>query len=320
MINSALLNLIETILGRGKILTKPGEISFFCPFCNHYKTKLQINMDNKLKQYGYWKCWVCNAKGRTFHQLFKVIRASRSQCNELNALVGFSPHKKFSDTETKHQLYLPREYQPLYVKQSTPKYNHAITYLTHRNITFKDILKYNLGYCESGKYNNRIIIPSYDGNAQLNFFVGRSFYESKMPYRNCDFPKNIIGFDLFINWDEPIILVEGPYDAMAIKRNVIPLFGKTILSKLKKKIFEKNVKRIYVSLDTDAMKDSLTIVEEFLNSGIEVYLVNLKEGDPSEIGFQKMIQYINDTEETSFSDLMKYKLTYGKPKRYMEIL
>jgi acyl-CoA synthetase (AMP-forming)/AMP-acid ligase II len=68
----------------------------------------------------------------------------------------------------------------------------------------------DIGYCDSGLYSNRIIIPSYDSEGKLNFFVGRDFYNSKMKYKNCSSPKNIIGFDLFINWDEPIVLVEGP--------------------------------------------------------------------------------------------------------------
>ena len=43
-----------------------------------------------------------------------------------------------------------------------------------------DILKHNIGYCDEGKYSNRIIIPSYDSDGQLNFFVGRDFYKSKL--------------------------------------------------------------------------------------------------------------------------------------------
>ena len=44
--------------------------------------------------------------------------------------------------------------------------------------------------------------------------------------------KDIIGFNLFINWNEPIVIVEGAFDAIAVKRNAIPLFGKVILDKL----------------------------------------------------------------------------------------
>jgi hypothetical protein len=40
--------------------------------------------------------------------------------------------------------------------------------------------------------------------------------------------KNIIGFENMINWNVPIVLCEGAFDAIAIKRNAIPLFGKNI--------------------------------------------------------------------------------------------
>ena len=121
-------------------------------------------------------------------------------------------------------------------------------YLKKRRIGPKEILRYSIGYCESGIYSNRIIIPSYDSEGTLNFFVGRDFYSSKMKYRNSPTTKDIIGFDLFINWDEPIILCEGVFDAMAFKRNAIPLFGKTVMKTLQKKIIESRVKIIYLAL------------------------------------------------------------------------
>ena len=73
-------------------------------------------------------------------------------------------------------------------------------YIKNRGITNKDIIKYNIGYCEDGEYRNRIIIPSYDSNGNLNYFVGRDFYDSKLKYKNPKVSKDIIGFDLFINW------------------------------------------------------------------------------------------------------------------------
>ena len=47
---------------------------------------------------------------------------------------------------------------------------------------------------------------------KLNFFIGRDIFDSKLKYRNSPTPKDIIGFDLFVNWEEPILLVEGALD------------------------------------------------------------------------------------------------------------
>jgi type I restriction enzyme M protein len=46
---------------------------------------------------------------------------------------------------------------------------------------------------------------------------------------------------LFINWSLPLVLVEGSFDAIAVRRNAIPLFGKTISEDLRKKIIENNL-------------------------------------------------------------------------------
>jgi len=193
-----------------------------------------------------------------------------------------------------------------------------LSYLYNRGIDDSDILKYNIGYCTEGLYSNRIIIPSYNSDGQLNFFVGRDFYDSKMKYRNSPTTKDIVGFDLFINWDEPIILCEGVFDAMSFKRNAIPLFGKTVMNELQKKIIEFKVKVIYLSLDSDAIIDAIKISENFINNGIELRMMEFQENDPNEIGFEKLLYLIKETSVTKFSDLMKMKLN-GTRKKHMEI-
>ena len=139
-----------------------------------------------------------------------------------------------------------------------------------------------------------------------------------MKYKNPPVSKNVIGFDLFINWDEPIVLCEGVFDAIAIKRNAIPLFGKTVPKILMKKIYEKQVRTIYILLDRDALKDSIKMIDDFMKNGINVYFVDLEEGDPSDYGFEKTINLIKKTNQTSFSDLMRMRLN-GKKRKYMEI-
>ena len=173
-----------------------------------------------------------------------------------------------------------------------------------------DILRYNLHYCLNGVYQNRIIIPSYDSDGILNYFVGRDFYSGGMKYKNPPISKDIIGFDLYVNWNEPIILCEGVFDAMAIKNNSIPLFGKTILPKLYKKIIEKRVRNIVISLDQDAFKDSLKMTNDFMDMGIDVRFVKLKGKDPSELGYEKMVSELFNSQRVNFKELMRMKL-YG---------
>ena len=315
MNQNKIVNLINRVLNStGRKLKKQNEYMYWSPFVSHHKPKLQINIQTQK-----WHCWVSNVGGRTLFQLLKKVGASHQHYDELRELVDTKTYVNTRTQETKVSLSLPPEFKPLWNGNDGIVKRHALSYLYKREITDSDILKYNIGYCDEGIYSNRIIIPSYDSDGQLNFFVGRDFYNSKMKYRNCTTTKDIIGFDLFINWDEPIILCEGVFDAMAFKRNAIPLFGKTVMNKLQKKIIESNVKKIYLALDNDALEDAIKISDNFINNGIDVRMIKFKEKDPSEIGFKDLLYLINRTTKTKFSDLMRLRLN-GKTKKHMEIL
>ena len=299
-----LVNLLNRVLNNNGVkLKKQDEYMYWSPFITHHKRKLQINT-----QTGKWHCWVSNVGGRNFFQLFKKVSATKEQFDELVELVGDNKFYKVKEEDKKNIVKLPDDFKPLWNGNDGIVKRHALTYLYKRGITDEDIIKYNIGYCDSGLYSNRIIVPSYDSNGRLNFFVGRDFYSSKMKYKNSPTSKDIIGFEIFINWDEPIILCEGVFDAMAFKRNAIPLFGKTVPKSLQKKIIEFGVKTLYLALDNDAMSDTIKITDMFLSEGIDVKIMVLKDKDPSELGFEKLLKSIQTTSTTKFSDLMKYKL------------
>jgi len=316
MNQNKIVNLLNRVLGsNGTKLKKLDEYMYWSPFVSHHKQKLQVNIKTQK-----WHCWVSNTGGRTLFQLLKKINAPHKHFDELRELVGDTPrYKKKSNSKVNDVVQLPTEFKPLWNGGDSIVKRHSLSYLYKRGIDDSDILKYNIGYCDEGSYSNRIIIPSYDSDGTLNFFVGRDFYSSKMKYRNSPTSKDIIGFDLFINWDEPIILCEGVFDAMAFKRNAIPLFGKTVMKTLQKKIIDFGVKTIYLALDNDAIIDAVKISENFINNGIEVKMMKFEEKDPSETGFESLLYLINRTEQTKFSDLMRLKLN-GKTRKHMEIL
>jgi DNA primase len=171
-------------------------------------------------------------------------------------------------------------------------------------------LKYNIGYCEEGRYGGRVIIPSYDANGDLNYFIARDINpDSKKKYDAPKCNKNeIIGLEYFINWNVPVILCEGIFDAIAIKRNAVPLLGKTFSKALMLKLVQNNVKTVYVSLDKDALKDALKYAEELLNLGKDVYLIDMKDKDPSEMGFEKFTKLVHEAEQLSLGELIYKKL------------
>ena len=187
---------------------------------------------------------------------------------------------------------------------------HALAYLSARNIDKKDILKYNIGYCKEGLYKNMIILPTYDVDGNINYFTGRSFEkEPYIKYRNPQVSRDIIPNEYFINWNIPIILCEGPFDAIAIKRNAIPLLGKNIQSSLMKKIVTSVVDKIYIALDRDAIKQALKFCERLMAEGKEVYLVDMQDKDPSEMGFENFTRLIQKTVPLTYYNLMEQKLS-----------
>ena len=109
------------------------------------------------------------------------------------------------------------------------------------------------------------------------------------------------------DWSSPLILCEGPFDALSIKRNVIPLLGKQIQSNLMKKIVTSEVKKVFIALDKDAMKDALRHCELLLNEGKEVFLVDLEDKDPNEMGFEEFTKLIQSTPTLTSYDLMERK-------------
>ena len=240
--------------------------------------------------------------------LFKAIDAPQDKINELRSLVGAS--RVITTTEKSGTIELPKEFKPLFqITEKDILGRHALAYLKKRGISKHDILKYNIGYCEGGVYSKMIIIPSYSNEGKLNYFVARNFdSNSNVKYKNPPLSKNIVPFEVFINWSSPLVLCEGPFDALAIKRNAIPLLGKHIQDNLMKQIVTSTVKQIYIALDKDAQKDAVKFAELLLNEGKEVYLVDLEDKDPSEMGFEKFTSLIQNTHPMSQYDLMAKKL------------
>jgi DNA primase len=303
MDNSRLvLGLLHNVIGRSKPSTK-GNHAFHCPFCKHHKPKLEVDPKS-----GVWHCWVCNEKGRTPTSLLRKAHANADAIREMRSY--FPDGKTNLDEKTYAKVELPKEYRSLLTNSTALIYRQAKAYITKRGLTELDIVKYNIGYCETGKYANSIIIPSYDKNGQINYFISRSF--EKDPGRKYNAPScnknDLIGLEYYINWKVPVILCEGIFDAIALKRNAIPLFGKTIPKSLMLKLVESDVKTVYLALDKDALKEAINYSQQLINLGKDVYLIELQGKDPSEIGFEDMTKYLHTAKQLTFADLLLKKM------------
>jgi len=308
MKNLKLLQLLESVLGKGKP-TSGDNIAFFSPFVSHYKPKLEINIQTNHNGENVWHCWISDKKGRSITTLFRQLNLPKEKFEQLSKIIESSKYRNVKTDDVKVVLQLPEDYRALWIKKNTPDYKNAIHYLTNRGITTFDILKYRIGYCEQGEYSGKIIIPSYDADGQLNYFVSRAFYRADtQKHKNPKISKDIIGFDLTINWSQPIVLCEGAFDAIAVKRNAIPLFGKIIQPALQRKIIEKRVRDIYICLDADALRKAIQIAERFMAEGLNVYFIELQDKDAADLGFVQINKIIQDTDVLTFERLMQLKM------------
>jgi len=307
MVNQILLGLVESVLGKSNP-TARGNHAFYCGFCHHKNPKLEVNLIPNKKKENLWHCWVCDKKGKTLFGLFKALKVSSNKLTQLKDILGTA--QKYDIVVSNTKVELPPEYKSLYnLTKSDIHARHALAYLKNRGITTMDVLKYQIGYCEKGRYANKIVIPTYNAEGQLDYFVARSF--EKEPSRKYDAPssdKNIIGFENMINWNVPIVLCEGAFDAIAIKRNAIPLFGKNISKKLMQKLVTSEVKKVYLALDKDAIKSTYKIAKQLLEAGKKLFVVDLDDKDPADMGFALFTNKIQKSQEFTFSSLFNLKL------------
>lgn len=300
-----LLGSLENILGKGYRKSKDN-YAFHCPFCNHRKPKLEIDLHTNEKGENNFGCWVCGTRGKTMGSLLKQLKVSKEQAQEVLKYVRRGEKIEYREENI---ISLPKEIK--FLSQASPTSilaNKAKTYLYRRGITDRDFLKYNIGYTTSGEYEGRIIIPSYSENNTLNYFIARTFQDSYAKYKNPRISRDIIFFENLINWDQPIILCEGAFDAIAIKRNAIPILGKIITPTLMKKVISSKVQDIYIALDKDAKKKALEFSEQFLRMGKRVFFVELDEKDPSIMGFKTFTELIQHTEELTLSGILSHKI------------
>ena len=303
---SVIIGILDEILGVGTSL-KGNEQAHHCPFCHHHKKKLQVNLETQ-----QWHCWVCDSKGRKVQTLLKRLHVDSKKIRKVFEIYGDDYIVSSTTTdEEKVELRLPSEFKSLLVKPKglNPLYKKVVQYAKDRGITKEDIIRYNIGYCDGGIYTNRIIIPSYDRDNRLNYFIARSvFSEEKFKYKNPPVSKNVTIFENQINWQKPITLCEGVFDAMSIKRNAIPLLGKFIPKTLMDSIYKRGVKEIKILLDKDAQSQALYYVNYFMNNGITVTNILPTEKDAGDMGFSEVNKKLKNTKQTDFEDIVSQKL------------
>ena len=261
--------ILQNIFGDIKGLNVSEQLQINCPRCQEReglaypdgKFNLEINTVRRV-----FRCWRCE-EPRFSGSLRRLIRT-------FGTSIDYELYKSYEDIygDLEYREDEEREYIAVKLPNemilfsqmdgSNPEHFEAYNYLINeRKISRDIILKYRLGFCTNGKHAKRIIIPSYDKNGEVNYFVARSYdpKEKKRKYLNPEADKNKFIFNEgLIDWgDSLLFIVEGVFDMLSLP-NAVPLLGKTMSTTLYYKLKELKPK-IVVALDPDAWINEMNI-------------------------------------------------------------
>ena len=185
-------NIISSLFGTA--ISNGEEKLYHCPKCGHTKRKLSLNLKKNV-----FKCWICDFSGNDIGFLVKrygnsdqYLEWARASRVRLSTLDDYETLFEVRDEpSTPVDLDLP----PGFVSLSSfkPEYSEALSYLYLRGFSKRDILLWKIGYCNSHELHHRIVVPSFDSDGNMNYYIARSYRADVWPkYKNPKSSKDII--------------------------------------------------------------------------------------------------------------------------------
>lgn len=295
------------------------QIQVNCPHCaklyNNYKPDNKFNLEINLEKRVY-KCWKCEISG-PLPKLLKYYAKKDiyTLYNDNFDHIDYYEYVKDDDEEIYREVILPKEFIPFtHVDTAIPSHNRAYTYIKKdRKISDKILKELNIGFCTEGYYENRIIIPSYDINNKLNYFIARSYKDDKVGYLKPNVNTDFIFNENKIDWNSTVYIVEGAFDYISLPINTLCLLNKIFIPYIFNTIIKYKPPVIFV-LDEDAMKNTIKYIHMFDNMDFKMikFLKLPEDSDIDElrknIGEDNLPEYIlkNSTYLTD-SDVIKYQ-------------
>lgn len=222
---------IENVFGSGKLARNEKNFDIRCPICaprDPSKRKLAIKIDDDQNH-----CWTCGWRARTLAPLLAKY-ASREKLREYIDRFIPETNKRFIENvlEQKSKVELPNDFKLLVtLDESDPDVKSVKQYLSERGLTERDFWYFRIGISDELRWKRRAIVPSFDANGDVNYFVARTIDKKKYPkYDNPDIENklHIIFNEMNINWSERLVLCEGAFDMFKCGDNVVPLLGSTL--------------------------------------------------------------------------------------------
>ena len=277
--HSSKLDFLKRIFGPHEKSKDGINYAFKCPGCGKTgsaKKKLVIRIDTDIYQ-----CWVCDVKGKNLSFLLRKFKPHAFQEYQDSFSSSRRCYAAESDVSVEDvQVSLPVGFKLIaaFTDAVDPDLTAVRRYAFSRSLGYADLWYFKIGTCLKGRYRRRLIIPSFDKDGNLNYYVARAIDASQnRKYLNPRVPKRDIIFnEINIDWTKELTIVEGPFDLMKCNENATCLLGSSLSEKylLFKKIAE-NKTPVLLALDPDAKKKTHNIAMLLSQYGIGVRLVNI---------------------------------------------
>ncbi len=283
------ISFISSVLGTCQISRDGRNAAVACPQCgDKEKKKLAIRLED-------WQfhCWVCGFKGKSLIPILRKCSVSEVISYYRERFLGHALRETQSTQEVEEKVRLPDDFT-LFAESSgkrDPDVRACFAYLKERGVTQQMMWRYRLGYSTQGRHRRRIIMPSFDFDGELNYFVSRTIDSNFPKYLNCKSNKTRIVFnDVDIDWDKEIVVCEGPFDLMKCGDNTTCLLGSSLSedSLLFKKIVA-NETDVILALDADMQEKTQKIAASLTSYNCNVRILDLSghkdvgEMDPASI-------------------------------------
>lgn len=217
---------------------------------------------------------MCGAKGKTLVPLLRKYY-SRDITNHYRKTFLNQQIDASEPIEEEQKFEYPDGFVPLanVLDSKNPNIRAVIAYLRSRQLTDTDFYRYRAGVTPEGRDPRRVYFISLDDEGEENYFVSRSIDDkAKNRYVNSTVDKmKIIFNECEVDWDEPIILVEGIFDQIRLGKNSVCLLGSSLpeSSYLFKKLVA-NEASVVLALDSDVVTKSNRIADSLISYGCNV--------------------------------------------------
>jgi hypothetical protein len=301
-------------LGEGIEASGGNETRYNCPFCYKRGKARDVKFHLYVHDCGTGTCLSCSKHGSKIGSYFchrcgakGVLDTGESRKVDLSSFGGVSDLLAGKAKPTS-PVTLPEDYAA-----ADPSFG-GHQYLVSRGLTADDIAYYKIGV-GLREYFGRVIVPSFDSEGEINFWVSRSCDDDDyLRYKNPEGPyrENAV-FHLYRavrhGW---IVITEGVFSAIAVGRNAVATFGKEVSDQQVYMLVEAynkyNLSGIVCCFDGDAKEENWGLAGKLAAYGCKVYVVDLPNGkDPDDVK-DSISDYIDNAEPYSFGRMVSSRL------------